>query len=139
MERVAIWLVVIAFGVAVTGCATTQPGTYAYPQHGQTEEQFTRDQNECQVWAKQQTGFDPGTETAKGAGLGAVIGALGGAAAGAAIGAATGNPGRGAAIGAATGGIGGAAVGGGVAYAKNKEGYDRAYASCMTARGYMVR
>ena len=74
------------------------------------------------MWAKQQSGFDPGTETAKGVGVGAVIGALGGAA-----------------IGAAAGGIGGAAVGGGLAYTKNKDGYDRAYAACMTARGYVVR
>ncbi len=47
--------------------------------------------------------------------------------------------GLGAAIGAPTGGIGAAAVGGGVAYTKSKEGYDRACAACMTARGYMVR
>src|SRR3990172_1332249 len=110
MRRVGIWLVVTVFGIAVTGCATTQPGVYAYPQQGQTVEQLTRDQNECQVWAKQQSGFDPGTETAKGVGVGAVIG-----------------------------GIGGAAVGGGVAYTKNKDGYDRAYSACMTARGYVVR
>ena len=89
-------------------------------------EQFNRDQFECQEWAKQQSGYDPGTETAEGAGLGAVIGALGGLAAGAAIG-------------AAAGGIGGAAVGGGVAYTKNKDGYDRAYSACMTTRGYVVR
>ena len=139
MKSVGIWLVVTVFGIAVTGCATTQPGVYAYPQQGQTVEQLTRDQNECQVWAKQQSGFDPGTETAKGAGLGAVIGALGGAAAGAAIGAATGSAGTGAAIGAAAGGIGGVAVGGGYAYTKNKDGYDRAYSACMTARGYVVR
>jgi hypothetical protein len=61
MRRVGIWLVVTVFGIAVTGCATTQPGVYAYPQQGQTVEQLTRDQNECQVWAKQQSGFDPGT------------------------------------------------------------------------------
>lgn len=140
MRRVGIWLVVTVFGIAATGCATTsQPGVYAAPKQGQTVEQFNRDQVECQEWAKQQSGYDPGTETAKGAGIGAVIGALGGAAAGAAIGAATGSAGRGAAIGAATGGIGGAAVGGGYAYTKNKEGYDRAYSACMTARGYVVR
>ena len=139
MKRVGVWLVVTVFGIGVTGCATTQPSVYAYPKQGQTVEQFNRDQFECQEWAKQQSGFEPGMETAKGAGLGAVIGALGGAAAGAAIGAATGNAGRGAAIGAATGGIGGAAVGGGVGYTKNKDGYDRAYAACMTARGYVVR
>ena len=91
------------------------PDIYAYPQQGQTVEQLTRDQNECQVWAKQQSGFDPGTETAKGVGVGAVIGALGGAA------------------------IGAAAGGGGLAYTNNKDGYDRAYAACMTARGYVVR
>lgn len=139
MKRVSVWMVLIAFGVSAAGCATTQPGVYAYPQQGQTVDQFGRDQNECQVWAKQQSGFDPGTETAKGAGLGAVVGALGGAAAGAAIGAVTGSAGRGAAVGAITGGIGGAAVGGGVAYSKNKDGYDRAYAACMTGRGYVVR
>ena len=139
MKRLSVWMVLIAFGISAAGCATTQPGAYAYPQQGQTVEQFGRDQNECQVWAKQQSGFDPGMDTAKGAGIGAVVGALGGAAAGAAIGAVTGSAGRGAAIGAVTGGIGGAAVGGGVAYTKNKDGYDRAYAACMTARGYVVR
>ncbi|MBI4609985.1 MAG: hypothetical protein HY726_13370 [Candidatus Rokubacteria bacterium] len=139
MRRVVVWMVVIGFGMAVTGCATVQPSVYAYPKKGQTAEQVSRDQTECQGWAKQQTGFDPASDTAKGAGLGAVLGALGGAATGAAIGAATGSPGKGAAIGAAAGGIGGAAVGGGVGYTKSKEGYDRAYAACMTARGYEVR
>ena len=139
MKRFGTWMIVIAFGIAATGCATTrQPAVYAYPKPGQTVEQFDRDQFECQAWAKQQSGYDPGTETAKGAGLGAVIGALGGAAAGAAIGAATGSAGRGAAIGAATGGIGGAAIGGGYAYTKNKEGYGKAYSACMAARGYSV-
>lgn len=95
---------------------------------------MSRDQAECQTWAKQQTGFDPVTDTAKGAGIGATIGAITGAAAGAAIGAATGNPGRGAAIGAAAGGIGGA-----FGYTKTKQGYDRAYAACMESRGYKVK
>ena len=137
MKRVGVWLVMLAFGITVTGCATTeQPGYYAYPQRGQTAEEISRDQYECQEWAKQQSGFDPsGAETAKGAGVGAVVGT----AAGAAIGAATGSAGRGAAIGAATGGIGGALSGGSSAHARNKDGYDRAYAACMTGRGYVVR
>lgn len=140
MKRIGAWVVLIAFGIAVTGCATAQqPGYYAYPQKGQTAEQLSRDQYECQIWAKQQTGFDPAAETTKGAAVGGVLGALGGAAAGAAIGAATGSAGTGAAIGAATGGIGGAVVGGGGAYAQSKDGYDRAYAACMTGRGYVVR
>ena len=38
MKRVGSWLVVMAFKIAVTGCATTQPGLYAYPKQGQTVE-----------------------------------------------------------------------------------------------------
>lgn len=140
MKRVGAWLAMLTFGITVTGCATTQqPGYYAYPQRGQTAEQLSRDQYECQAWAKQQSGFDPATETTRGAAVGGVLGALGGAAAGAAIGAATGSAGRGAAIGAATGGIGGIVLGGSGAYAQSKDGYDRAYAACMTGRGYVVR
>jgi hypothetical protein len=139
MKRLVVWAVVIGFGMVVTGCATPQPSVYAYPQKGQTAERVARDQNECQAWARQQTGFDPAADTAKGAGVGALIGALGGAAAGAAIGAAVGSPGKGAAIGAAAGGIGGAGVGGGYAYTKSKEGYDKAYAACMSALDYQVK
>ena len=142
MKRVGAWLVLLTFGIAVSGCATTQtqPGVYAYPKQGQTVEQFNRDQFYCQGWAKQQTGYNSAAgETAGGAGTGAVLGALGGAAAGAAIGAVTGHAGRGAAIGAATGGIGGAVLGGSGAYAQSRDGYDRAYAACMTGRGYVVR
>lgn len=142
MKRVVTWFAILTFAIAVTGCATTEPRPdyYAYPQRGQTPEQVSRDQYECQGWAKQQSGFDPSGEATRGAAVGGVLGALGGAAAGAAIGAATGGgAGRGAAIGAATGGIGGIVVGGSGAYARNKDGYDRAYAACMSARGYVVR
>jgi hypothetical protein len=117
----------------------TQPGYSAYPQRGQTPEQRSRDQYECQGWAKQQTGYDPGTEIARGAGTGAVLGALGGAAIGAATGAVTGHAGKGAAIGAIGGGIGGAVLGGSGASTQNRDGFDRAYAVCMTGRGYGVR
>ncbi len=66
---------------------------YAYPLHGQSADQLDRDQYECYIWAKQQTGFDPsapnlppearvriagpppGTDTAVGAVTGAAIGA----------------------------------------------------------------
>ena len=128
--------------MATAGCASGpagQPAVYAYPQKGQTAETQARDSAECQAWAKQQTGFDPLTDSAKGAGVGALVGAVGGAAAGAAIGAATGNAGTGAAIGAAAGGIGGAGVGGTYKYTKSKDGYDRAFSACMTGRGYTVR
>jgi phage tail tape-measure protein len=140
MRRLVGWLLLIGLGMAVSGCATAaQPTVYAYPKKGQTAEQVSRDQSECQAWAKQQTGFDPAADTAKGAGIGALIGAAAGAATGAAVGAVTGSPGRGAAIGAATGGIGGAAIGGGLGYTKNKEGFNNAYSACMSARGYEVK
>ncbi|MBZ0168179.1 hypothetical protein MELA_02020 [Candidatus Methylomirabilis lanthanidiphila] len=149
MKRVGVWVVLIVFGVAVTGCATTeqpdasaypQPGYYVYPQYGQTQEQLNRDRAECLEWARQQTGYSSGTqETAKGAGVGAVLGALGGAAIGAVGGAVVGSAGTGAAVGAATGAVGGAMSGGGAAYGKSQEGFDRAYAACMTGRGYAVK
>jgi hypothetical protein len=132
----------VAIVVAMSGCASGpagQPSAYAYPQKGQTAETQARDTAECQAWAKQQTGFDPLTDSAKGAGVGALVGAVGGAAAGAAIGAATGHAGTGAAIGAAAGGIGGAGVGGTYNYARSKDGYDRAFSACMSGRGYSVR
>ena len=138
MKRLIGYSILLAFGSAMTGCATPQPGVYSYPARGQAVEQVSRDQAECQAWAKQQTGFHPAMDTAKGAGVGAAIGALGGAAAGAAVGAAAGNAGKGAAIGAAAGGLGGAGVGAAVGYAKSKDGYDKAYAVCMSARGYAV-
>jgi hypothetical protein len=137
--RVSTWIVLAALGAALSGCAADRPNTYAYPAQGQSPDQSARDANDCMFWAKQQSGFDPAKDAATGAGVGALVGALGGAAAGAAIGAATGNAGRGAAIGAAAGGIGGAATGGVYNYSRSKDGYDRAYASCMAAKGYSVR
>src|SRR5260370_21500838 len=113
--RVSAWAALIGFATALSGCASgpaAQPSAYVYPQKGQTAAKQSRDTGDCQTWAKQQTGFDPLTDSAKGAGVGALVGAVGGAAAGAAIGAATGNAGTGAAIGAAAGGIGGSGVSG---------------------------
>ena len=110
------------------------------PAAGREEDNAEFDEPTTQVkMSRQQTGYDPAMDTAKGAGVGAAIGALGGAAAGAAIGAATGSAGTGAAIGAATGAVGGAAVGGGYKYSKSKEGYEQGYATCMSHKGYQVR
>lgn len=140
MNRLIALIVLAGFAALVSGCASaSQPAVYAYPKKGQTAEQQSRDRTECEAWAKQQTGFDPAMDTAKGAGLGALIGAAAGAATGAAVGAATGSAGTGAAIGAAAGGIGGAAVGGGLGYTKNKEGFNKAYSACMSSRGYEVK
>jgi phage tail tape-measure protein len=140
MNRLVALVVLLSFVALVSGCASmSQPTVYAYPAKGQSAEQASRDRAECEAWAKQQTGFDPAADTAKGAGIGALIGAAAGAATGAAVGAATGSPGKGAAIGAAAGGIGGAVLGGGYKYSKSKEGFNQAYSACMTARGYQVR
>jgi hypothetical protein len=133
------WSSLALVAVVCAGCAESmQPTVYAYPLKGQSAEQQMSDRENCEAWAKQQTGFDPVSDTAMGVGAGTVLGALIGAAAGAAIGAATGNAGQGAAIGAATGGIGGAAIGGAQGYSRNREGYDHAYSACIVARGYSV-
>ena len=127
--------------IVLAGCASSTPplpSVYVSPQRGQTPEQQVRDQNECMEVAKQQTGYDPATDTAKGAGVGAAIGALGGAAAGAVIGAATGSAGTGAAIGAASGATIGAVGGGVYQHRHGNERYDHAYSNCMMGRGYSV-
>lgn len=126
----------------LSACASTEPARptiTAYPAKGQSPEQQARDSNDCQFWAKQQTGYDPGLDTAKAAGVGLAVGALTGAAAGAAIGAASGRgAGSGAAVGAVVGGVGGTAVGAGYGYTKNRDGYNQAYSACMQGRGYTV-
>ena len=138
MGRVVGAMLVVA--LLVTGCASaSRPAVAAYPARGQSPEQQARDANECYAWARQQSQYDPGADTARGAGLGLAIGAIGGAATGAALGAATGTgAGRGAAVGAVVGGVGGTAAGAGYGYTKSKDGFDRAYAACMAGRGYSV-
>lgn len=137
MKRLAAWSV-LAVGLS-TGCASTppRPSVYAYPVRGQSAEQMSRDTAHCEAWAKQQTGYDPVAETAKGAVVGTLLGGAVGAGGGAAIGAASGGSvGRGAATGAVVGGVVGGVAGGAYQYSKSKEGYDKAYAACISARGY---
>src|SRR3972149_2806732 len=94
MKRVVATAVL---GVLLAGCASSAPpapSVYVAPLKGRAGGQQLRDQNDCMLIAKGQTGYDPATETAKGAGVGALIGAVGGAAAGAAVGAAAGGAGQ---------------------------------------------
>ena len=138
MTKVVGAMLVVA--VLSAGCASSnQPAVAAYPMKGQSPEKQAHDASDCHAWARQQSQYDPGTDSAKGAGIGLAIGAIGGAATGAALGAATGNAGKGAAIGAVVGGVGGTAAGAGYGYTKSKEGFDRAYAACMSGKGYSVR
>ena len=141
-HRIVSGMTAIVFAAALSGCASSEPpkaNVYAYPAKGQTPQQQAQDTSECQAWAGQQTGWDPATSTAKGAGIGLAIGALGGAALGAATGAAVGSAGTGAAIGAAAGGLGGAAYGGTSQYSKGQAGYDQAFGACMSGRGYTTK
>jgi len=138
----------------VSGTAWGQ--SFVYPQKGQSPQQQAQDTAECQMWATQQTGINPGmpqqmpaqaaaptTSPMRGAARGAAVGAVGGA-----IG---GDAGKGAAIGAATG-----AMIGGIrrrdqmqqqeaqqqqaqqAQAMQMDTFRRAQATCLGAKGYTV-
>ena len=68
----------ILVAIALSGCASSEPprpSTLTTPLKGQSAEQHARDTNDCQFAAKQQAGYDPAMDTAKGAGVGAAIGA----------------------------------------------------------------
>lgn len=136
---------------------------FVFPSQGQSPEQMERDKVECQIWARQQTGFDPlATPSAttpppaqearqggllRGAARGAAVGTVGGAIAG--------NTGRGAAIGASTGAL----LGGmrrsdqvrrenqaqqqwaqreAAQLAQDRDNFNRAYKACLTGKGYTV-
>jgi len=136
--------------------AAQQP--IAYPANGQSESRQARDDGECQVWAKNKTGVDPAVaasspppqETGPAVGGGERLrGAARGALGGAAIGAIGGDTGKGAGIGA----VAGTMLGGHRARQNQEERnesaqqaqgqqldtYYRAYASCMSGRGYTVK
>src|SRR6267142_1163983 len=139
-----------------TGLATAQQ-MIVYPAKGQTPAQQDKDKYECSSWATQQTGFNPtipppvyqqsappppgvfGT-AARGAAVGAVGGAIGG------------NAGKGAAIGAGVGAVSGrmrqnannreAAQASQQAQAQQQgayANYEKAYATCLSGRGYSVK
>jgi len=137
--------------------------TFIYPAKGQSAEQQTSDKAECNVWATQQTGFDPAAPPTASAPPppqpmptgGLVRGGARGAAVGAVGGAIGGDAGKGAAIGAATG-----ALLGGIRRrdqmrsqeyeqqqwaqqqaAQNqakKANWEKAYDTCLSGRGYTV-
>jgi hypothetical protein len=136
-----------------------------YPANGQSPEQMDKEKYECYSWAKQESGFDPmqqpkATEppppqeapkggVGRGAARGAAVGAVGGKVA-------NDDAGEGAKTGAAVG-----AVTGGMRrnaqkreqqqkeqqwaeqqatnYAKNRDGYNRAYSACLEGKGYTVK
>src|SRR5205809_2182281 len=147
----------VAAGALLLASSTAWGQTFVYPQKGQTPQRQAQDQAECQAWATQQTGINPGMVMAqapppaqapqssplRGAARGAAVGAVGGA-----IG---GDAGKGAAIGAASG----AMIGGmrrrdqvqqqqaqqaqaQQMQASQMDTFSRAQATCLQARGYSV-
>ena len=151
-------MILMAVLFAVFASAPVIAQQIIYPANGQSAEQQQKDEAECYVWAKEQTGYDPvqGTQYAaapqQSTGGERLGGGARGAAGGAAIGALAGNAGKGAAIGA----VGGTVLGGGKrrakedenaqavaqqqqAVAQQQQSYQRAYTACFEGRGYTVR
>jgi hypothetical protein len=137
--------------------------TFIYPARGQSPQQEQFDRGQCYSWAVQQSGFDPANPQVytpppppAGAPEGGLFrGAAGGAALGAIGGAIGGNAGEGAAIGAGVGALFGLVRRARwaeeqrqqeqsyqsqqqSAMAQGHAAYNRAFATCMTGRGYTV-
>jgi hypothetical protein len=129
---------------------------FFYPMQDQSPELQTNDRAECEVWARDQTGFDP-TQPAPGASpapaeQGQVVGgAARGAALGAVGGAIGGDAGKGAAVGAGVGAAAGLLhrrrdrIDSGQAQQQahaEQQGditeFNRAVSGCMQGRGYSV-
>jgi hypothetical protein len=143
------------------GVPATRP--FIYPARGQSPQQEQFDKGQCYSWAVQQTGFDPANPQVytpppppPGAPpVGMLGGAAGGAALGAVGGAIGGDAGEGAAIGAGVGALFGLMrraqwaeeqrqqqqryqAQQQNALAQGHAAYNRAFATCMTGRGYTV-
>jgi hypothetical protein len=152
------WTTAIVAGLAACVLVSAaQAEVFVYPKPGQSQDAFQKDQYECHNWAQQQTGFNPAAPPTAAAPPpqqgGAVRGAARGAAVGAVVGGASGgDAGKGAAVGAAVGGTGGAvrqnrnnreaAAASQQAQAQQQgayANYEKAYATCLSGRGYSVK
>jgi hypothetical protein len=142
--------------LSLVGTASAQQ-PIAYPENGQSAQQQSKDDGECYVWAKQNTGIDPAAvaqapqppqQAIVGSGQrtrGAVRGALGGAA----IGAIAGDTSKGAGVGAVVGTMAGGrqvrsdqAASQQQAQAQQQQKIDtfyRAYGACMEGRSYTIK
>lgn len=159
MNRILFPAATVSLMAAIAVSSYAQQDMFIYPQKGQTQEQQSKDRNDCHTWAVQQAGFDPnapaaapqagaqgstGGEVVRGGARGAALGALGGAIAG--------DAGKGAAIGAAVGGGGGLLKRGqaqrqaaeqqaqqSAISEEQRANYKRAVSACLEARGYTVK
>src|SRR5262247_4172743 len=150
------WAIVAGLAAGVLA-GVGQAEVFVAPKSGQSQEAFEKDQFDCHNWAKQQTGFDPAQPPQTAAAPppqqgGAVRGAARGAAVGAVGGAIGGDAGKGAAVGAGVGGTAtvmrnnranrDAAAANQQAQAQQQAAYgnyEKAYATCLSGRGYSVK
>jgi hypothetical protein len=166
MKILVFLAVLLCLSGFLTGPVSAQD-PIVYPAKGQSQDQMEKDKFECYQWARDQTGFDPmQTPTATspppgkekevwGAGKTGAAGAAGGAIIGGIRGG-----GKSALRGGLIGGAGGALIGGmrrssqrnredqnrqqwereqANNYARARNEYNRAFAACMTGRGYTVK
>ena len=158
LARQAAALIVLFFA----GAAFAQQ-PFIYPTKGQTPQQTEFDRGQCYTWGVQQSGYDPANPPPPPAPPpyspppqnNVPRGLFGGALLGAGLGAISGNAGEGAAIGALFGGLRGAhqdqqqqqqSQQQQQAYqqqsadmqAQGLSNYQRAFAACMSGRGYTV-
>jgi hypothetical protein len=154
------FLIVASMVALVCRASSTAAEPVAYPTKGQSFDKQNRDEYECHQWAQKETGVDPvavaeqATSTSKSGSDGKP--GLGSGASGAAMGAM-----RGAAEGdAGAGALHGAGMGRLIAVIRSRrqmeqqkqagatedadlraqlDKYDRAYAACLTGRGYAVK
>jgi hypothetical protein len=148
----------IGVALAIGGVVAFAQAPIIYPAKGQSAQQQQRDEGECHVWAKQNSGVDPAAlaanpppqETGPAVGGGErVRGAVGGAVGGAAIGAIAGNTRKGAGIGAVVGTMAGGRQARQNQAARNQQSrgqnqqalntYYRAYGACLEGRGYTIK
>src|SRR5438552_18699831 len=164
--RIGVYVATVGLTAQLAATCAWGQQLYIYPQRGQSFDQEAVDKAECQRWATQQTGYNPGAPApppTPGAPQGGMFrGAFGGAALGAVGGAIGGDAGKGAAIGAGVGGLFGMmrrhrfmeeeqqmqqqqmqqqqsySTQQQNSLAQGRGNYDRAFSACMTARGYTV-
>jgi hypothetical protein len=129
-----------------------------YPADGQTKDQQNTDQGECQIWAKDYTGFDPlatqpaapvqqSTQrqggairgAARGAAVGAIVGDSDDAKDGAAIGAVVGRSRQNRSNRAAQQSNEAAAAQQQATTDAGRSEFDAAYGACLEGRGYSVK
>lgn len=155
-----IGIVVLLVASLMIAVMDAQAQVFVYPKSGQDQQTQMKDQQECQMWAQQQSGYNPAsmanapTYTAQGPEQGSALrGAAGGALRGAAIaGLSDGDAGKGAAWGAGMGAVGGrmrsrrqseeiaAAQNRAVqeVHAQGYSSYEKACKACLEGRGYSV-